>query len=152
MKTLSLLAAVLALGLTLTVGDAEAAKRLGAGKSSGMQRAIAETERRRLKQIAFNAAHGIVPTGISKRITDIIDGVYEPENAQRDLKVAQQQANYQAMSEKQLARELRRLEKEMLEFARNLEFEKAAAARDELFRIRKQVFGISGVEPQALPS
>ena len=57
---------------------------------------------------------------------------------------AQQQADYEAMSEKQLARELKRLEKEMLEYARNLEFEKAAAARDELFRIRQRVFGISG--------
>jgi excinuclease ABC subunit B len=112
--------------------------------TGSMQRAIAETERRRLKQLAFNEANGIVPKGISKRIIDIIDGVYDTENAQRDLKAAQQQANYEAMSEKQLARELRRLEKEMLEYARNLEFEKAAAARDELFRIRKQVFGISG--------
>jgi excinuclease ABC subunit B len=51
------------------------------------------------------------------------------------------------MSEKQLARELKRLEKEMFEYAKNLEFEKAAAARDQLFRIRKQVFGISGAEP-----
>ncbi|RDE50333.1 MAG: excinuclease ABC subunit B, partial [Candidatus Accumulibacter meliphilus] len=112
--------------------------------TGSMSRAIAETERRRLKQIAFNAAHGIVPKGISKRITDIIDGVYDLDDARRELKAAQQQANYEAMSEKQLARELKRLEKEMLEYARNLEFEKAAAARDELFRIRQQVFGISG--------
>jgi superfamily II DNA helicase RecQ len=112
--------------------------------TGSMSRAIAETERRRLKQIAFNAAHGIVPKGISKRITDIIDGVYDLDDARRELKAAQQQANYEAMSEKQLARELKRLEKDMLEYARNLEFEKAAAARDELFRIRQQVFGISG--------
>jgi excinuclease ABC subunit B len=114
--------------------------------TGSMQRAIAETERRRLKQLAFNEANGIVPKGVSKRITDIIDGVYDSETAQRELKAAQQQAHYEAMSEKQLARELRRLEKEMLEYARNLEFEKAAAARDELFRIRQQVFGISGAE------
>ena len=114
--------------------------------TGSMQRAIAETERRRLKQIAFNEANGIVPKGVSKRITDIIDGVYDAAAGQRELKAAQQQANYEAMSEKQLSRELRRLEKEMLEHARNLEFEKAAAARDELFRLRQQVFGISGEE------
>ncbi|HNC20570.1 helicase-related protein, partial [Accumulibacter sp.] len=119
--------------------------------TDSMQRAIAETERRRLKQLAFNEANSIVPKGISKRVIDIIDGVYDAENAQRDLKVAQQQADYQAMSEKQLARELRRLEKEMREYAKNLEFEKAAAARDELFRIRKQVFGISGAEEHLQP-
>ena len=115
--------------------------------TGSMSRAIAETERRRLKQLAFNEAHGIVATGVSKRITDIIDGVYDAGNAQRELKAAQQQASYAAMSEKQLARELKRLEKSMLEHAKNLEFEKAAAARDELFRIRQQVFGISAPAP-----
>ena len=115
--------------------------------TGSMSRAIAETERRRLKQLAFNEAHGIVATGVSKRITDIIDGVYDAGNAQRELKAAQQQASYEAMSEKQLARELKRLEKSMLEHAKNLEFEKAAAARDELFRIRQQVFGISAPAP-----
>ena len=117
-----------------------------------MQRAIAETARRRIKQLAFNAAHGIVPKCVSKRITDIIDGVCDAENAQRELKAAQQQANYAALSEKQLARELRRLEKEMLEYARNLEFEKAAAARYELFRIRQHVFGISAAQASLEPS
>jgi len=114
--------------------------------TGSMQRAIAETERRRLRQISFNDSHGIVPTGVSKRIIDIIDGVYDSEGAQKELKAAQRQAGYEAMSEKELARELRRLEKEMLDCARNLEFEKAAAARDELFRLRRQVFGISGEE------
>ena len=112
--------------------------------TGSMSRAIAETERRRLKQMAFNEAQGIIPKGVSKRITDIIDGVHDADNTQRQLKAAQQQASYEAMSEKQLARELKRIEREMLEYAKNLDFEKAAAARDELFRIRKQVFGISG--------
>ena len=114
--------------------------------TGSMQRAIAETERRRQRQLAFNDSHGIVPIGISKRIIDIIDGVYDSDSAHKELKAAQRQASYAAMSEKELARELRRLEKEMLDCARNLEFEKAAAARDELFRIRRQVFGISGEE------
>ncbi len=120
--------------------------------TGSMQRAIAETERRRLRQIDFNDSHGIVPTGISKRIIDIIDGVYDSESAQKELKAAQKKAGYDAMSEKELARELRRLEKEMLDCARNLEFEKAAAARDELFRLRRQVFGISGEEAPLPPS
>jgi len=122
--------------------------------TGSMQRAIAGTERRRQRQLAFNDSHGIVPTGISKRIIDIIDGVYDSDSAHKELKAAQRQASYEAMSEKELARELRRLEKEMLDCARNLEFEKAAAARDELFRIRRQVFGISGEEsaPTAPPA
>ncbi|MBL8419777.1 MAG: excinuclease ABC subunit UvrB [Dechloromonas sp.] len=106
-----------------------------------MQQAIAETERRRERQIAFNAERGITPRGVSKMIKDMIDGVYDAESAQRELKAAQQQATYEAMDEKAVAREIRRLEKVMLESARNLEFEKAAAARDELFRLREQVFG-----------
>ena len=109
--------------------------------TDSMQRAMAETERRRTKQIRFNETHGITPKGVSKRIKDIIDGVYDAEGAQRELKAAQQQASYEAMSEKQVAREIKRLEKAMLEHAKNLEFEKAAAARDELFRIKEQVFG-----------
>jgi len=109
--------------------------------TQSMQRAIAETGRRREKQIGFNAQHGITPRGVSKRIKDIIDGVYDAEAAQTDLKVAQQQVAYAAMDEKAVAREIRRLEKLMLECARNLEFEKAAEARDDLFRLRERVFG-----------
>ena len=109
--------------------------------TQSMQRAIAETGRRREKQIVFNAAHGITPRGVSKKIKDIIDGVYDLESAQSDLKVAQQQAAYEAMDEKTVAKEIKRLEKLMVEYARNLEFEKAAAARDDLFRLREQVFG-----------
>ena len=79
--------------------------------------------------------------GVSKRIKDIIDGVYDVETAQAERLVAQQQATYEAMDEKALAREIKRLEKLMVECAKNLEFEKAAAARDELFRLRERVFG-----------
>ena len=106
-----------------------------------MQRAIAETERRRAKQIGFNVEHGITPRGVSKRIKDIIDGVYDVESARNEQKAAEQQAAYAAMDEKSVAREIKRLEKLMLECARNLEFEKAAAARDELFSLRERVFG-----------
>ena len=111
--------------------------------TGSMQRAISETERRRAKQIRFNEEHGVVPKGVSKRIKDIIDGVYDAETAQRELKAAQQKSSYEAMSEKHLTKEIKRLEKEMADHARNLEFEKAAAARDELFRLKEQLFGVA---------
>ncbi|CAG4882686.1 excinulease of nucleotide excision repair, DNA damage recognition component [Georgfuchsia toluolica] len=109
--------------------------------TDSMQRAIAEINRRRDKQLKFNAEHGITPAGVVKRIKDIIDGVYDIEIAQRELKAAQEAARYEAMSEVALAKEIRRLEKAMQEHARNLEFEEAAAARDELFKLKKLAFG-----------
>ncbi len=109
--------------------------------TDSMRRAIAETERRRAKQILFNEANGITPKSISKRIKDIIDGVYDHEVAAEALEVAEERARYEAMDEKALAREIRKLEKRMQEHARNLEFEEAAAARNELFRLRKLAFG-----------
>jgi excinuclease ABC subunit B len=114
--------------------------------TDSMQRAIGEIERRRTKQIAFNLASGITPKGVQKRIKDLIDGVYDAEGAQQELREAQAEARYEAMSEKQLAREIRSLEKQMLEHAKNLEFEQAAAARDRLAELKKRVFGV------ALPS
>jgi len=109
--------------------------------TQSMQRAMAETGRRRDKQLSFNEINGITPRGVSKKIKDIIDGVYDSQTAQSDLKAAQQQAIYEAMDEKTVAKEIKRLEKLMHECAKNLEFEKAAAARDELFRLKEQVFG-----------
>ena len=104
-----------------------------------MRRAMAETERRRTKQMQFNEAHGITPRGVSKRIKDIIDGVYDSEASTREVKAAQRQAVYSAMNEKQLAKEIKRLEKEMGEYAKNLEFEKAAVLRDQINELRKGV-------------
>jgi excinuclease ABC subunit B len=109
--------------------------------TDSMQRAIAETERRRNKQLSFNVQNGITPRSVTKRIKDIIDGVYDQESVARELKVAQESARYEAMSEKALAKEIKRIEKAMQEHAKNLEFEKAAAARDELFRLKQMVFG-----------
>ncbi|MDQ5916777.1 MAG: excinuclease subunit, partial [Pseudomonadota bacterium] len=109
--------------------------------TESMRRAITETERRRTKQIRFNEENGITPKSVSKRIKDIIDGVYDAESAQRELKAAQEVATYEAMSERELAREIKRLEKEMLDYAKNLDFEKAAAARDALFRLKTGAFG-----------
>ena len=109
--------------------------------TDSMRRAIAETERRRAKQVAHNIEQGITPRGVVKRIKDLIDGVYEPDAAGRELKAAQEAAKYEAMSEKALAKEIKRLEKAMQEHAKNLEFEQAAAARDELFRVKRLAFG-----------
>ncbi|MFT3964149.1 MAG: excinuclease ABC subunit UvrB [Propionivibrio sp.] len=117
--------------------------------TDSMRRAMAETERRRNKQLHYNETHGITPRGVSKRIKDIIDGVYDAETSTRELKAAQQQASYSAMSEKQLTREIKRLEKEMGEYARNLEFEKAATARDELFRLKELMFGAAKRDEEA---
>ena len=109
--------------------------------TDSMRRAIDETERRRHRQILFNQTHDISPSGVKKRIKDIIDGVYDSANAQREHHAAQKQATYEGMNEKALTKELKRLEKEMTEYARNLEFEKAAATRDEFFRIKEVLFG-----------
>jgi excinuclease ABC subunit B len=110
--------------------------------TASMKRAIAETERRRNKQLAYNVHHEITPVGVTKRIKDLIEGVYDAGEAAAELKAAQQEARYEAMSEKQIARELRRLEKEMVACARNLEFEKAAELRDRLAELKKRVFGV----------
>ena len=104
-------------------------------------RAAAGQERRRERQIAFNTEHGIVPKSINKRIKDIIDGVYQPDVESAGQATGEPSKDYAAMDEKALAREIKRLEKEMMEAAKNLEFEKAAAARDELFRLRQRAFG-----------
>lgn len=112
--------------------------------TGSMQRAIGETERRRTKQLAWNAANGITPKGISKRIKDIIDGVYDIETAQTELKAAQELASYKQLDEKKLTREIKALEKEMLECAKNLEFERAAQLRDKMRDIKHLLFGIKG--------
>jgi excinuclease ABC subunit B len=106
--------------------------------TDSIRKAIAETDRRRAKQVTYNERHGITPVGVMKRIKDLIDGVYDADEA----RVAQDEARYEAMSEKQVAREIKALEKKMLEHARNLEFEEAAAARDRLAELKKRVFGV----------
>ena len=89
--------------------------------TDSMERAIGETDRRRAKQIEFNAKRGITPIGISKQVRDMIEGARDVGDARLELKAAQEQARYESMSEKQLAREIKRLEKQMLEDARNME-------------------------------
>ncbi len=119
--------------------------------TDSMRRAIDETERRRGRQIAFNAANGIIPRGVTKQIRDLIDGVYDPDSANIERKAAEEQARYEAMGERDVSREIRRLEKLMLEHARNLEFESAAKVRDQLGRLKQQAFGASGSNASVLP-
>ena len=106
-----------------------------------MKAAMDEMDRRRGVQLAFNATNGVVPKGISKRIKDIIEGVYDKDEALRERKVLQEQANYESLTEKQMAKELKRLEKAMHDSAKNLEFEKAADYRDQLKTLRAKFFG-----------
>jgi excinuclease ABC subunit B len=118
--------------------------------TDSMRQAMEETERRRVKQLAFNQEQGITPRGVVKRIKDIIDGVYNADDARAELKAAQERAKYDDMPEKDLAKEIKRLEKQMLEAAKNLEFEKAAHLRDQLAHLKQQVFGAK-VAPEWVP-
>jgi len=111
--------------------------------TDSMKGAIEETERRRNKQIAFNEREGITPVGVTKRIKDIIDGVYDIDEERKQLKAAQAQAKYEVMPEKDLERELKRVEREMLDAAKNLEFEKAAELRDRLYQLKEKLFGVA---------
>ncbi|PZU38484.1 excinuclease ABC subunit UvrB [Diaphorobacter nitroreducens] len=115
--------------------------------TDSMRKAISETERRRAKQIAYNEARGITPRSIVKQVRDLIDGVYSEkagQEAQRLREDAARQAELEEMSEKDIAREIKRLEKLMLGHARNLEFEQAARVRDQLTRLKDRVFGAHG--------
>ena len=106
-----------------------------------MRLAMDETNRRRRKQMAFNQAHGITPVGVTKRIKDIIDGVYDQDAGRQELKAAQVLASYGRMTEKQLLKEIKQIEKQMLDCAKNLEFEKAAELRDQLKKMREVFYG-----------
>ena len=109
--------------------------------TDSMKKAIGETDRRRTKQTEFNKLHGITPKGVVKRIKDIIDGVYDVDEKRQELKYEQEKAHYEDMSEKQLAKEIKQLEKMMVDHAKNLEFEKAAQTRDQLLKLKAMVFG-----------
>lgn len=115
--------------------------------TDSMKKAVGETERRRAKQIAHNEAQGITPRSIVKQVKDLIDGVYSEKTGQEALRLEQEAARHaelEEMSEKDIAREIKRLEKRMLEHARNLEFEQAARVRDQLAQLKDRVFGSHG--------
>jgi excinuclease ABC subunit B len=112
--------------------------------TNSMTRAIGETERRRTKQIAFNEANGITPRGVFKQVRDLIDGVYS-EKAGKEAELREiEKAKIEDMSERDVAKEIKRLEKLMMEHAKNLEFENAARVRDQLAILREQAFGGAG--------
>jgi excinuclease ABC subunit B len=111
--------------------------------TDSMKAAIGETERRRTRQVAWNEQMGITPKGIEKRIKDMIEGVYDVDEERKVLKAAQAKARYEAMPEKDLEKELKLLERQMLDAAKNLEFEKAAQIRDRLYQLREQLFGVA---------
>ena len=112
--------------------------------TESMKKAMFETERRRNKQIAFNLEHGITPRSVVKRIKDLIDGVYSEKSGKEAEKLQMAQALVEDMSVKDVAREIKRLEKQMVEHAKNLEFEKAARVRDQLNVLKAQAFGAAG--------
>lgn len=112
--------------------------------TASMSKAISETERRRNKQIAHNEAHGITPRTVNKKVKELIDGVMS-NAAKDDLRAAEalvrSMEGSEALSEKDLGKRIKQLEKDMLEAARNLEFEKAARLRDQLALLKEQAFG-----------
>ncbi len=112
--------------------------------TDSMTKAIGETQRRRVKQTQFNLDNGITPMSIVKKVRDLIDGVYSDKaskaNEQRDL----DRAHVEDMSERDVSKRIKQLEKQMMEHAKNLDFEKAARVRDQLALLREQAFGASG--------
>ena len=109
--------------------------------TKSMTAAMAETDRRREKQVHFNAVHQITPKGIVKPVADIIEGVYR-RNAQPAAKVAEKNSAYRLLNEpKAVAKKIKELEEEMFRHARNLKFEQAAALRDEIKKLETRLLG-----------
>ncbi len=112
--------------------------------TDSMRKAMDETERRRAKQLAYNLENGIEPQAIVKRVKDLIDGVYSEKSSkavQEQNRAVAASSSYEGMSEGALAKEIKKLEKDMLERAKNLEFEAAARLRDQLAVLKQKLFG-----------
>jgi excinuclease ABC subunit B len=118
--------------------------------TESMKLALGETERRRARQTAHNLAEGITPTSVIKRVKEMIDGIYSDKGAKDDLKAARDALAGEVLSEKDLSKRIKLLERQMLEHAKNLEFEKAARVRDQLAALREQAFG-AAVHDSVLP-
>ena len=112
--------------------------------TGSMQRAIDETDRRRQKQVEFNRRHGIEPRSIVKQVRDIMDGARAP-SSRRAQRAAESREEYRLLNPDQLARRIARLEKDMFEHARNLEFEDAARLRDALADLRRVELGLPAI-------
>jgi excinuclease ABC subunit B len=119
--------------------------------TDSMRKAMGETERRRERQVAHNLAQGIVPRSVRKQVRDLIDGVVAEKSGRDDLKAAQAAAEVEALSEKDLGKRIKLLERQMLEHARQLEFEKAARLRDELALLKEQAFGAAKGDSNVVP-
>ena len=119
--------------------------------TDSMHKAIGETERRRERQLAHNLAQGIVPRSVRKQVRDLIDGVVSDKSGRDDLKAAQAAAEVETLSEKDLGKRIKQLERQMLEHARQLEFEKAARLRDQLALLKEQAFGAVKGETNVVP-
>ena len=119
--------------------------------TDSMQRAIGETERRRQRQVAYNIEHGITARSVIKQIRELIDGVVDSQSDKSKLKDIAAAAEVEVLSEKDLSKRIKALERHMLEHARNLEFEKAARVRDQLAQLREQAFGASAGSDSVAP-
>jgi excinuclease ABC subunit B len=119
--------------------------------TDSMRKAMGETERRRERQMAHNLAQGIIPRSVRKQVRDLIDGVVAEKSGRDDLKAAQAAAEVEALSEKDLGKRIKQLERQMLEHARQLEFEKAARLRDQLALLREQAFGAAKGDANVVP-
>jgi excinuclease ABC subunit B len=110
--------------------------------TNSMQKAIDETDRRRAKQVAHNEAHNITPKTIHKRIADIMEGAYSKGRSggrsDQSKKVAESKTDYHALTPAKAVKLIAKLEKDMFEHAKNLEFEEAARTRDEITKLREQ--------------
>ena len=119
--------------------------------TDSMKRAIGETERRREKQQAHNLALGITPRSVVKRVVELIDGVINAQDDKSKLRGMVEAAEVELLSEKDLAKRIKLLERQMLDHAKNLEFEKAARVRDQLALLREQAFGAAGHDSNVVP-
>jgi excinuclease ABC subunit B len=119
--------------------------------TESMKKAIGETERRRVKQVAHNALMGITPRSVIKQVKELIDGVISAQDDKSKVHGLIELAEVEAMSEKDLAKRIKLLERQMLDHAKNLEFEKAARVRDQLALLREQMFGAAGHDSNVVP-
>ncbi len=142
-------------GMTLIQTIGRAARNLngkailyGDKMTDSMQHAIDETERRRNKQIEFNELHGITPKGITKAITDILEGAYTDKStiSKAYKKVAEEAAEYKLMTPELLMKKLKKLEEKMYQHARDLEFEEAAQVRDEIHQLKIHGLGLADIK------
>jgi excinuclease ABC subunit B len=111
--------------------------------TDSMRKAIGETERRRTRQVEFNLQQGITPRSVVKQVREMIDGVVDSQSDKSKLRDVTTAAEIELLSEKDLGKRIKALERQMLEHARNLEFENAARVRDQLAQLREQAFGAS---------